>query len=686
MRILGQIADEYALIQIDSAILYATLTEKAARNLRRTELIAYALFIRGNVVCETGDYDSAIHLYTRARQAGRFASKREWADYQRAVGLAYTRSGGFDSALHYLRLSLKAFSALGQEGLVANVVMDIGVLHGMHNKIAASAKYFYDALQRFEKQKDTAKISGCYMNLSNLYRQAGDHRKSLVYALKCIAIREKIHVLDANTSGAYNNAGIAYAGLNIHDSAIYFYEKGIRIAMQIGNLMMLAKLYNNIADPLNFSGKPDSALKYLSLSVQYSKQFNNQEGVMYGYHSMSNIFLETRRYAKAIAAAKASDTIARQIGALQVLTTNANFIYRAHKALGNYKEALNTLEDFKNYDDSLARFENLQKMEALKYEHQINKQQQAIKDLSTHKELQERRIISQQILILVTAAFALVVLLFSIIYRREALAKRKLLAALELKNQEIATQSESLEKMNQLKNKVISVISHDVRSPISSLTAVIDLANNQYLSPNEQKAMLDELSKSVSQVSTLLENILGWVNTQLAMQDELVLRPVAVHAVVEDVKQLYSRQADLKGIKLVNLVPPGIQVLALPENLAVILRNLINNAIKYSFPSQKVTISCEQRSPQIAISVSDTGIGMDKDEQKRLFNIQNLHSSIGTNQEKGTGLGLILVKESVERLNGSLIVQSEKAVGTTFTMLLTDASDDHAHKPLEKTT
>jgi signal transduction histidine kinase len=236
------------------------------------------------------------------------------------------------------------------------------------------------------------------------------------------------------------------------------------------------------------------------------------------------------------------------------------------------------------------------------------------------------------------------------------------------RNFEILQQKEKLEELNAIKDRLFMIISHDFRSPLHSLKGLIVLLNDsEFISPEEFKVLLKGLKHNVDQTYDLLENLLLWSKSQM---NGFIVRPeeVSVFDLVLECKALLKAAADKKGISIISDVAESIVVTGDADMIRLVLRNLMTNAIKFTEENGHVIVQCKEMEGIVNISVTDTGIGMDPDKKAGVFS--HTQSKNGTHDEKGTGLGLMLCKDFVEKNHGKIWVESELGKGTTFTFSL----------------
>ncbi len=238
-------------------------------------------------------------------------------------------------------------------------------------------------------------------------------------------------------------------------------------------------------------------------------------------------------------------------------------------------------------------------------------------------------------------------------------------------------QREALADANQFKDKVFSVISHDLKSPLSTLGGLLNVLKVNNLDENEKEKILNNVQLALKNTRNLLDNILIWATRKRDTKPEGSL--FDIYLVVEENFELFQPQAEAKSLSLINEIPSGYQVYGDRNMLQLVLRNLVSNAIKFTKERGKIWVMIKPENDDVCILVKDSGIGISPENQKKLFDDNHHFTTRGTNNEKGTGLGLRLCREYIEKQGGTISVESAKDQGTTFKIVL-----KHAHMPLEK--
>jgi signal transduction histidine kinase len=228
----------------------------------------------------------------------------------------------------------------------------------------------------------------------------------------------------------------------------------------------------------------------------------------------------------------------------------------------------------------------------------------------------------------------------------------------------INRKNNELKKLHTVKDKLFSVISHDLRSPMNSLLSTLKVISSNMLDANTQNQTLNDISKSVDDTYGLIENLLHWSKNQMY---GIVASPAYFNVQEEIVSVLNNliETAAAKKITLNNYIG-NQQVFTDKDMFSVVVRNLITNAIKYTPAGGNITLNAELSENKLIISIQDSGLGMSQDIQSKLFKLSDSSSQLGTNNEIGTGLGLVLCADFVKINGGEIGFYSKEGEGSTF--------------------
>lgn len=243
------------------------------------------------------------------------------------------------------------------------------------------------------------------------------------------------------------------------------------------------------------------------------------------------------------------------------------------------------------------------------------------------------------------------------------------LRELKLAQQKLEKTNDELTKANEAKNKYLSVIGHDLRGPVSGIKVALELLLDDLEEDKIEREELTETIKALTQNANsaynLLVNLFDWARSQMGVMS-FTPQKFRVSKILNDVNALLHKSLEEKDLELVNKIPQGLEVYGDPNMISTVFRNLISNAIKFSYPGQKITLTCDQNDQFVEFAVHDQGKGIPLDKQEKLFQFSATKSTRGTKQEKGTGIGLLLVKDFIDQNKGKISVSSSPDKGSTF--------------------
>lgn len=249
--------------------------------------------------------------------------------------------------------------------------------------------------------------------------------------------------------------------------------------------------------------------------------------------------------------------------------------------------------------------------------------------------------------------------------RLEHEEKERLEREVYLRTEEIRLKNAQLEESNNIKNKLFSIVSHDLRGPLISLQGILDMVEMNSMSEEDLKKFTSKIGVRLHHTADFLDNLLQW--SRMQMQGEkfnVVPEKFPLQHLLISATQVLRAEADRKNIRL-SVEPPALDVYADMNMMQTVVRNLVSNAIKFTNAAGKIGVTATQKGAFVAVSITDTGTGIPEDQIEKLFTLHGI-SKPGTQLEKGTGIGLAVCKEFVERNGGTIKVMSTIGVGTTF--------------------
>jgi signal transduction histidine kinase len=333
----------------------------------------------------------------------------------------------------------------------------------------------------------------------------------------------------------------------------------------------------------------------------------------------------------------------------------------AYESKGEYKKAYENFKEYKALQDSVFNIEKAKEIANLTAQRENIENEKEISELKSQNQINELEIQrTYNLLIFLLILLILVIVVVFLIYKQN-----------RIKNKLINSLYESEKQLNaavSAKDNLFSIIGHDLKNPIGAMMLSNSLLIDRfdYIDNSMKRDLIEKNQKTVKHLLKLLEDLLTWARSQ---QGNIDFNPEKIEfdIMLDDIKSLLSESADKKNIEIKVETEEDIFAKADKMMLNTILRNLVSNSIKYTRNDGEIKIKAAKTdNKQILLSVEDNGLGMDESTRAKLFKGSKIVSSPGTNNEKGTGLGLMLCQEFVEKHDGKIWVESEKEKGSTF--------------------
>ncbi len=546
--------------------------------------------------------------------------------------------------------------------------------HWVKTNYLLSTKYGYHALRIFEQTADTLEWGSTLLaigrNLIDLrdFEQAEGiiHRAGLLG-------RDFSDSLLAET---YREHSLLHQQKAEYDSAMFYAERGLELFSKYNDTLSISILYSRKARILFLQNRLEESRHFNEAALRMDSLINNRRALGVSLIMAGEIAASQGDLKLAAMRARQSLQVNESIGNLPAAVRGHELLLHILDRQKKTDEALAKSKLINQMKDSLFALEKNGQVLEMQALYELEAKERTIAMLEKENEL-ERQTARNRLLVNVFLAIGLLLLgaLAYIFWSMRQMQKRvnRELAIknqdIELQNEEIQSQAEALYEINQLKSKILSVVSHDLRSPIANLHALLELVTRQMVTPEEFKMLSDKLKSSLSVTQRTLENLLNWSLGQ--MEGIRTERTVFnIHAIIEDVAHLSEETASQKQINLQLDSKMPLFVEADVNQVHLILRNLFHNAIKFSRADDKVTIRAEVKDQFGWVIIEDQGIGMTQAEVDSVLLRNEYFTRTGTAQEKGTGLGLLLCKDFVKRNGGQFLIASKKGKGTTVSFSL----------------
>lgn len=567
-----------------------------------------------------------------------------------------------DSAIYYAGIVLQYAEKEKQELLKADASLALGEAYSYVNQQVQAIEYLLDARDYFEASNNKQGLGDCFFALGELYSVIKHYDLSKNYFFRAI---EQFNGYTNETSlgNTFASLGDTYYSEKNFDSAVYYTNKALNIGLKTNNNAILEYVYGILADIYTAQKKLADAEKYLLLSDHYSYKQGNEYGIAYGKLQYAKIHAGNKKYAAAFTYADSCIQMGKELNMDDLIMESEELKYQLYKEMGNSKEALMSLEKYKSISDTLLSYKKYIILNGLLERYRGEKKQ---KEVDLLKEKNSRG----KIVVLALSGITLLVLLLVFSFYKRVKERNKMLLQLSQQKDSIQNQAKDLRQINHVKDRMFSIISHDLRGPVASLKGLIDFMKSESLSAEESEMIVKELRQSVGGVDMLLENLLVWAQIQIRGDVSVKKEAVNIQQLAQDIVYISSNTATQKNIQLKLAIEPNIAVTADKNHISLILRNLVNNALKFTPSGGTITIEAKHHEGKIKLCVEDTGVGMTEEEIGKLFKIDKPFSQLGTDNEKGSGLGLMFVKEYIQICGGEFSITSTKGKGSRFCVTL----------------
>jgi signal transduction histidine kinase len=580
----------------------------------------------------------------------------------------------------------------------------LGKLYNMQNRYISAINYYQKAMVLCEQTRDTIDLAEIYFGLATIYRYQERYEKAEQYNKRALAILNHSKY-DGLKAKIYNNMGILYDRQKNYAQAIEYYEKSLAIKEKLKDTLGMPITLSNLAIIYSYQGNFRNDIKaqeYIEKARKIAYKLNDNHIIKYSTLYLSRIQLENKNYEKALSYSEESLNLYKDgkyddiyIEALIVIGEIYYTTQKYTEALKYVNSAIEQNKTIKNHDREKEAYQLLAKIyeaqgnfrEALRYKEkesiikdtifaQYRKQEATLAEndyelfhfeqtnqkLKSLNELQKERLRKQGITIaFVVVAFTLAsILTILLVYANSS--RNHYFKELENRNQVISEINAELQKNNEVKSKLFSIISHDLRSPLATTKGLLMLLKDEPNLSEEFKIYLNQMSKNLDSTFILLDNLLKWSATQM-QSVKFKPAPFFVLGLIQEIQEIYTPMAQEKKIELITNIPQDYKVFADRDMLHLVLRNLISNAVKFTPDNGKIEIGVQKQDTVVQIFVKDTGVGIPKEHIGKIF---EGFSTRGTASEKGTGLGLQLCKEFVTLNNGKLNVESKENEGSIF--------------------
>ncbi len=575
-------------------------------------------------------------------------------------------------SLMFGEMAYSYFDDSVSDSMKINVYFQLFVINHMLGNYAKGLENVFKQQELLKKDpaKNEIGLASSFANLGEIYRSTRDYDNAINSLNKSSELFTQLGGKNGELglSRVYDRFAAVYfelSGYKKDDSYLKLSEdyalKSIAISEKYN--LISRKISNlNTLGAIEISRKnTDKALTYLLDALNASladSSYNNRINIEI---NIAQCYVDLKEYNKAIQYAEKSYLEAKKRGITVYIEMASIILYASYSATGDYKNAFNYVLENKNANEVL-RNEELSRTISMFEQKELNEKRES--EIMLQKE---------KYTVFISGGIILVLLIVGgFILRQNSL--KKINTKLQENSDIISSQKSELEDLNASRNKFFSILSHDLRNPFNGILGFLTLLKNDFdvLSDAEKKQYIGYVDSSANQLYKLLDRLLELSRLQDGRY-KFDIVSVNLKDVINDVLLLQNSNARNKKVQINDIANSDVFVKADKNSLETILRNLTDNALKFTPAGGSVTIGSEKINDCVHISITDTGVGMDESHIENIFRLDHKIVSKGTNDESGTGLGLYVCKEMAEKMNGNIEVKSSLGKGSTFTLILPSA-------------
>ncbi len=567
--------------------------------------------------------------------------------------------GNLALARQYKLDALKISTEINDIKGICSAKNGIGTIEGRTGNYTAATKYFMEALKGFESIKNTPGIITTYLKLGVVNDYSHNLNKSLEYYNMALTLAEK-EPFSVNLLYLYDNIGIIYYKTGNTVKALYYFNEALKKSNNNEFAKVKVMSLINLGNAYSEMGNGEKALGYINQALELCSPENLPEDYARLLLNKANITFKKDPQNALVSLGEALN-VAKKLGQKSLKEEVLSNIVNVYKEQKDYKNAFLVSEVVEEIRDTLFNLEKEKEIANLQSVYELEKSNSKVQQLeiADKRNLQLRNII----ILIACGLFFTLLSLFSFYLKSKRL------------NKELSERSIELQKANTVKDRLFSVIGHDLRGPIANIPLMLELYEDPDTTLEERKFIFDSMKENAGLSLETLDKLLHWGKSQIK---GITINPteLKVNEQLVDIIKLIKSISNSKHIAIVNKIEDDVIVNADPNHFNFVFRNLLANAVKFTHHNGKIIINADKESQigYIVFSVNDNGVGIDKEQQEHMFELFNI-STIGTANEKGNSLGLLLCKEFIIENGGKIWVESEKGKGTTiyFTLKVANA-------------
>jgi len=665
---------------LNSNYSYEKQVEYAARSLILSEElsddehITESLDLLAEAYFKLDNYEKAIEYSTRLYNIHNTNNNEILAgEALRNIASNYYNWSKYIEAKDYYERALDIFKKNQYFEGIAVTLRGLARILGHWGEYDAALNKNQEALKFWDEIGNRDGVASAHAGIGQIYKELGNYERSFEYFRKSLDIYTDLK----NSSEIVNltlNIGDIYLRTELFDKALEYYFKAEEIGKQLNNKKLKATTLGSIGEAYNKKGDYLKALDYQQKSLKLKEEIGDTKLLSITYTEMGLIYYNVEEYTKALNFMRKGLGAAKEINFIYQINLCNLHLSRIYEKTGQSTKALKTYKEYIAGKENIHSEESRQAIDELQTRYELERKEKENQLLRHDDQLDTAQIRNQQLVIGFVLFILLGTFVLSIIFHSRYQTNQKLNIQLSLKNKEIEEQQKNVEilnaelkEANATKDKFFSIVAHDLKNPFNSLLVLSTLLLEEWgtFSDDEKKQFIQQIKSSAENTYSLLQNLLSWASTQSG-KAVIIKESIDLSRLSSEAVTLLKPVAKNKRIKLQSTIDEQTMAYADKNMISTVLLNLVSNAVKFTPHKGIIVVKAYEKNNHVEVEISDNGVGISSKNLEKLFKPDVKFHTVGTDKEKGTGFGLILCKEFIEKNNGDIWVESTEGKGSRF--------------------
>ncbi|MCF6269990.1 MAG: tetratricopeptide repeat-containing sensor histidine kinase [Melioribacteraceae bacterium] len=662
-------------------------------------------------------FDSALTYYKEGYKYANSLNNLDWKmNFETNIGQVFSNKYHFDSANVYYSLGMESAKLIKDTSAVGYLYNSMGAVYWKKGEFLNAIKYYKLGLKINREQGNYNRVARSLNSIGSSYWNLKNNILALEYYLEALEVQK--YYLGVISPLTLNNIALLYLELNDIALAEKYVAEGLKNAKLKTSILGEGYSYLNMGD-LNFKKKKyNKALEYYNKAITFYEKLKDKNGIAQILNKIGEVFLITNQlklaekkfleayeisevnrlkltqteslinYCRILLYQNKNSEVRTNLDQALQLAEEGSFAEsklkifelksEVYEKLKDYKTAILFQRKYVTLKDSLFNEKRLHIFSDTKEKYEAAEKEKRNSELQHINEIQILELESQEkekLYVIALSIFSLFVIIY-LTYLNTQRKKRN--TALQKANNEVKIINEKLNETNKLlqksnstKDKFFSIISHDLKNPFNTLLGASEILQTDFyeMTNEENKELIDLIAKDSQKLYALLENLLYWANSQTG-ELKANRTNILLNQSISEIVVLFSSSAKEKNISIDVDIPESLIIVFDKFMFSTVIRNLLSNAIKFTNVGGKILFVARELNGIIELLVIDEGVGIEENNLQKLFDESSDYRELGTNDESGTGLGLILCRDFVKENSSKIEVSSKVGKGTTFKLIL----------------